>query len=81
MRTISDRTSFEVVQATRLAPVEVWVPGRVASLLSGCDFVKFARQRPDVLRCREMVDEARALVEQTRPLLPSPAAEQTAGEG
>lgn len=78
-----ERTSFEVVQATRLAPVDVWVPGRVASLLSGCDFVKFARQRPDVDRCRDMVDEARALVEQTRPLpAPPPSAEQTAaGEG
>ncbi len=77
-----ERTSFEVVQATRLAPVDVWVPGRVASLLSGCDFVKFARQRPDVDRCRDMVDEARALVEQTRPLVPPRAAEQTAaGEG
>jgi hypothetical protein len=76
-----ERTTFEVVQATRLAPVDVWVPGRVASLLGGCDFVKFARQRPDVDRSRGMVDEARALVEQTRPLVAAPPAQHTAGGG
>jgi hypothetical protein len=53
----------------------------VASLLDGCDFVKFARQRPDPGRCRGMVDEARALVEQTRPLVAAPPAQHTAGGG
>lgn len=76
-----ERTSFEVIQATRLAPVDVWVPGRVASLLDGCDFVKFARQRPDLTRCRHMVDEARALVEQTRPIVQTSVAGQAAEGG
>jgi len=76
-----ERTSHEVVQATRLAPVDVWVPGRVANLLDGCDFVKFARQRPDLGRCRGMVDEARALVEQTRPVAPPPTAQPVAEGG
>ncbi len=75
-----ERTTFEVVRGTRLAPVERWVPTRVAGLLGACDFVKFARQRPSVESCHDRVGEARSLVEQTRPVAGSVEPERTAGE-
>lgn len=46
----------------------------VRSLLERCDGVKFARELPDVARCRESVEEAYRIVDATRPLEePKPA--------
>jgi hypothetical protein len=39
----------------------------VGGLLGRCDAVKFARERPDALGCRELVDEAYRLIDATRP--------------
>jgi hypothetical protein len=77
-----ERTTFEVLQDTRAASLEDWVPRRVAGLLEACDFVKFARQRPPVEQCRSQVAEARSLVLRTRPApVSKELAESAGGEG
>ena len=61
-----ERTTFEVLRDARAARLDGWVTDRLASILSACDNVKFAQQRPATSGCRAAAEEARELVRRTR---------------
>lgn len=69
-----DMTTLEIRVALGYARPEGLILAEVEGFLSGCDLVKFARQRPDLGAAGGALDEAVALVERTRPAEVAPAA-------
>jgi hypothetical protein len=62
-----ERTSGEVPEALRQAGAPPGAIEDVARLLSHCDLVKFAKQRPDPSSCRQVIEEAYGIVDATKP--------------
>ena len=61
-------TTAEVAPAMRPAGATDDTVVIVGALLGRCDAVKFARERPEAVQCRELVDEVYRLIDATRPM-------------
>jgi hypothetical protein len=68
-----ERTSGELPEVLAQARAPGEAIAETSSLLALADCVKFAAERPSVVLCRETMDAARRIVEQTRPEEPAPA--------
>jgi hypothetical protein len=73
-----EMSTHEVVEALRGIGVEVEIRIAVERFLSDCDLVKFAKWRPGLAACREMIGRARHLVAETRM---AGIPRETGGEG
>ena len=79
-----EMTTGEVLDGLRRTDADVAVVADVRQLLDRCDLVKFAKLRPAIPDCRELLPLARRVVDVTAPAEPAPAgpaampAEQTA---
>ncbi len=73
-----ERTTFELLRDSRAAGVEGAAQDRIATVLTACDGVKFARRRPATARCRAVAEAARELVLRSLPAR-SPSAEAAGG--
>jgi hypothetical protein len=60
-------TTAEVGPSLRPTGADTRTISHAADLLGRCDAVKFARERPDASKCRELVEEAYGLIDATRP--------------
>lgn len=69
-----EMTTGEVLDGLRGQEVDAGALADFRRLLEGCDLVKFARDRPDLARCREVIPLARSLVDRTRVIVPPPEA-------
>ena len=69
-----DMTTFEIRGALQRAQAPGLGLAEVEGFLSGCDLVKFARERPDNDVGRGALDEAVSLVQRTRPEEAAPLA-------
>ena len=69
-----EMTTGEVLDGLRGHEVDDEVLLDFRRLLQGCDLVKFARHRPALERCREVIPLGRSLVDRTRVVISSPAA-------
>ena len=74
-----EMTTAEVVDGLRRRGAAEEVVVDLRRLLERCDLVKFAKDRPVLERCREVVPAARGLVDRTRPVAPPPEAAPDAG--
>lgn len=70
-----EMTTGEVLDGLRGQEVDEEVLGDFRRLLERCDLVKFARDRPALERCREVLPLGRSLVDRTRVIVPPPPAE------
>ena len=70
-----EMTTGEVLDGLRGREVDEEVLGDFRRLLERCDLVKFARDRPALERCREVVPLGWSLVDRTRVIVPPPPAE------
>lgn len=61
-----EMTTGEVLDGLRGHEVEAEVGADLRRLLERCDLVKFARDRPSLERCREVIPLGRSLVDRTR---------------
>ena len=68
-----EMTTGEVLSGLRRAGAASGVVADFRQLLDRCDLVKFAKFRPDVPACRDLVPLGRRLVEVTTPADPVPA--------
>ena len=79
-----EMTTGEVLDGLRGQEVEAEVGADLRRLLERCDLVKFAKDRPALERCREVVPLGRSLVDRTRvvvaPAEPAAAAATAAVE-
>ena len=69
-----EMTTGEVLDGLRGHEVDDEVLLDFRRLLQGCDLVKFAKHRPALERCREVIPLGRSLVDRTRVVVASPAA-------
>ena len=69
-----EMTTAEVVDGLRRRGVAEEVVVDLRRLLERCDLVKFAKDRPALERCREVVPLGRSLVDRTRAAEPAPEA-------
>ena len=70
-----EMTTGEVLDGLRVRGVDEEVLDDFRRLLERCDLVKFARDRPALERCREVLPLGRSLVDRTRVIVPPPPAE------
>jgi len=68
-----EMTTGEVLDGLRRAQTPSGVTADFRQLLDRCDLVKFAKYRPDVPACRDLVPLGRRLVDVTKPADPVPA--------
>lgn len=68
-----ERTTYEILEALRVARVPLRVSAATGEFFSACDLVKFARYVPEEPETRGTVERAYRLVDETRPALPLPA--------
>lgn len=68
----------DVISSLGHAGVDPGVRTAFERFLDACDLVKFAKWRPDDAACRNILADARTLVEQTKFVPPPPAAEAEA---
>ena len=73
-----EMTTREVLDGLRARDVEEAVLGDFRHLLERCDLVKFARDRPVLERCHEVIPLGRSLVDRTRVVAAAPAAVEDA---
>lgn len=73
----------DVISSLGHAGVDPGIRTAFERFLDACDLVKFAKWRPDDAACRNVLGDARTLVERTKFVPPSPAAESeaTAADG
>lgn len=69
-----EMTTGEVLDGLRGQEVDDEVLLDFRRLLEGCDLVKFAKHRPALERCRDVIPLGRSLVDRTRVVVSSPAA-------
>jgi hypothetical protein len=67
-----EMTTGEVLEALRRCDAASGVVAEFRQLLDRCDLVKFAKFRPEVPDCRDLVPLGRRLVDATTPADPSP---------
>ena len=67
-----EMTTREVLDGLRVHDVEKAVLGDFRRLLERCDLVKFAKDRPALDRCREVIPQGRSLVDRTRLVVAAP---------
>ena len=67
-----EMTTREVLDGLRSHDVDEAVLGDFRQLLERCDLVKFAKDRPALDRCREVIPMGRSLVDRTRVVVASP---------
>ena len=67
-----EMTTGEVLDGLRGHAVDEEVLRDLRRLLERCDLVKFAKDRPGLERCREVIPLGRSLVDRTRVIVPSP---------
>lgn len=67
-----EMTTREVLDGLRSHDVDEAVLGDFRQLLERCDLVKFAKDRPALDRCREVIPMGRSLVDRTRMVVASP---------
>ncbi len=69
-----EMTTGEVLDGLCSRDVDQEVIADLRRLLERCDLVKFARDRPTLERCGEVVPLGRSLVDRTREVIPTPDA-------
>ena len=69
-----EMTTGEVVDGLRGQEVDATVLLDLRRMLERCDLVKFAKDRPALERCREVIPLGRSLVDRTRVVVSSPEA-------
>ena len=69
-----EMTTGEVLDGLRSHEIDEAVLLDSRRLLERCDLVKFAKDRPSLERCREVIPLGRSLVDRTRVVAPSPEA-------
>ena len=74
-----EMTTAEVIDGLRRRGAAEEVAADLRRFLERCDLVKFAKDRPVLERCREVVPLGRGLVDRTRPAEPAPEAAPAAG--
>ena len=67
-----EMTTGEVLEGLRRTSAGSGVVADFSQLLERCDLVKFAKLRPGVSDCRELVPLGRRLVDRTKPATPAP---------
>lgn len=67
-----EMTTREVLDGLRARDVEEAVLGDFRHLLERCDLVKFAKDRPVLERCHEVIPLGRSLVDRTRAVVAGP---------
>ena len=73
-----EMTTREVLDGLRAHAVEEAILGDFRHLLERCDLVKFAKDRPVLERCNEVIPLGRSLVDRTRVVVAAPEAVQDA---
>lgn len=68
----------DVISSLGHAGVDPGIRTAFERFLDACDLVKFAKRRPDDAACRNILADARALVERTKFVPPPPVAESEA---
>jgi hypothetical protein len=74
-----EMATYEVIQGLERVGVAFDTRVQFDRFLGDCDMVKFAKLRPAIEACREMIPRARKLVDETREL--GVTAETEGGEG
>ena len=65
-----EMTTGEVLDGLRRHDLDAHVGADLRRLLERCDLVKFAKDRPALERCREVIRLGRSLVDRTRMIVP-----------
>ncbi len=68
-----EMTTAEVLDQLALGDLDTKTRGDLRRLLERCDLVKFAKFQPDQATSHDLIAQARAVVDATRPVDPAPA--------
>jgi hypothetical protein len=74
-----DRTTYEILEALRVARIPARATGMTREFLAACDLVKFAKYRPESEESRRAVESAYRLVDETKPAEATPVEAFAAG--